>query len=536
MNWVMKHLLLTILSVFVVQQSALANKPNLDRQTFKFWPNNGQLADFDGNKHPEIKFYVQAPGYRILFQKNRLTYMFEKHQYKPTPESEEQLRLGNEQEAKDLSETMTYQRVDLVFEGANPDVSMKGGEESPHHYNFYLPSCPDGLTNVKAHETIVYEDLYPGIDLKFYAHNGQMKYDFIVAPGADPNVIKWRYEGAEATHLNESGELVVSSSLGDLKESKPVVYQTLNRNTKELVASQFTSSNHLFGFKISEYDETNALIIDPTLYWASVMPSNSAESWTGADTDPYDNFFVMGYGNSTTTFPWTDPGGTAYFDNSFNGGTYDISIGKFSNDGELLWMTYYGGSSRENGSDGLATNSLGEVYACFSTTSDDIPLYNPFGGAYYFSNASFLTTSNGFITKFAPDGTRQWATYFGKTNESSSMIFGEEVILSGVDVDGSDRLVVTGNTINDYLPTRNPFGGAYYQQYRTGSSFTSGRVLTTWIFSSLDSIITFQGIGAPIMVTIARNGLVVCTAIPLPITFTYLRHMTPYLELMPPQL
>jgi len=31
------------------------------------------------------------------------------------------------------------------------------------------------------------QSIYPGVDLVYYGNHGQLEYDFVVAPGADPN-------------------------------------------------------------------------------------------------------------------------------------------------------------------------------------------------------------------------------------------------------------------------------------------------------------------------------------------------------------
>ena len=51
-----------------------------------------------------------------------------------------------------------------------------------------------------------YEEVYPGIDLVYYGKEGQLEYDFIVAPGADPNVIALEFDGADKLELDGHGD------------------------------------------------------------------------------------------------------------------------------------------------------------------------------------------------------------------------------------------------------------------------------------------------------------------------------------------
>jgi hypothetical protein len=39
--------------------------------------------------------------------------------------------------------------------------------------------------------------VYPGIDLIYYGNQGQLEYDFLVAPGADPQAITLRFVGTD---------------------------------------------------------------------------------------------------------------------------------------------------------------------------------------------------------------------------------------------------------------------------------------------------------------------------------------------------
>ena len=65
-------------------------------------------------------------------------------------------------------------------------------------------------TDVPNYTTVLYEQVYDGIDLKYYGNGKQMEYDFIVEPGADYSQIKIQYDGAESTSVNDNGEGSIS--------------------------------------------------------------------------------------------------------------------------------------------------------------------------------------------------------------------------------------------------------------------------------------------------------------------------------------
>lgn len=62
-------------------------------------------------------------------------------------------------------------------------------------------------TGLKTYGTLVYADLWPGIDLICSGTVNRLKYTFVVKPGADPQQIKLAYRGATAVQLTEAGEL-----------------------------------------------------------------------------------------------------------------------------------------------------------------------------------------------------------------------------------------------------------------------------------------------------------------------------------------
>ena len=76
--------------------------------------------------------------------------------------------------------------------------------------------------------------IYPGIDLLYYSRNGELEYDFEIAPNADPSRIALRIDGADSAKLNDHGDLVLSLAGKELIERAPSVYQ--RRESGEIVA------------------------------------------------------------------------------------------------------------------------------------------------------------------------------------------------------------------------------------------------------------------------------------------------------------
>jgi hypothetical protein len=75
--------------------------------------------------------------------------------------------------------------------GANSHAVAMGAEELPGEFNYFLGNDPrKWRTNVPTYAQVKYQSVYPGVDLVYYGdQGGQLEYDFVVAPGADPSAI-----------------------------------------------------------------------------------------------------------------------------------------------------------------------------------------------------------------------------------------------------------------------------------------------------------------------------------------------------------
>ncbi|MDC1068762.1 hypothetical protein OAQ99_06360, partial [Candidatus Kapabacteria bacterium] len=102
---------------------------------------------------------------------------------------------------------------------------------------------------------------------------------------------------------------------------------------------------------------------------------------------------------------------------------FSLNIGNYNNKQDLIidpvtrdWGTYYGGTCNNS-------NSKGDMTSFDFDNSDNIVLYGAiYCGEGIATDGSYQSTLNGgrelFISKFSPDGTRLWTTYYGgKSNE-----------------------------------------------------------------------------------------------------------------------
>ena len=73
---------------------------------------------------------------------------------------------------------------------AQEPEAIDGLEPTGGISNYFIGNDPaKWRTNVPNYAKVKYAGVYPGVDLVYYGNQGQLEYDFVVAPGADPKVI-----------------------------------------------------------------------------------------------------------------------------------------------------------------------------------------------------------------------------------------------------------------------------------------------------------------------------------------------------------
>ena len=55
----------------------------------------------------------------------------------------------------------------------------------------------NGKIIVEFIQAVTYQNMYPGIDVRYYTNDGKLKYDIIVHPGADLSPLAMKYDGVE---------------------------------------------------------------------------------------------------------------------------------------------------------------------------------------------------------------------------------------------------------------------------------------------------------------------------------------------------
>ncbi|HRF20453.1 MAG TPA: hypothetical protein PK977_19875, partial [Chitinophagaceae bacterium] len=125
-------------------------------------------------------------------------------------------------------------------------------------------------------QALTLKDVYPNVDVRYYTSNGYLKYDIIVKPGGDVSKIALKYDGVDKLQVKNK-ELLISTSIGELKESSPFTYQAELTGRKEINCKYLLKDNVL-RFDVKDYDPTKTLVIDPVIVFCSFSGSQ-ADNW-----------------------------------------------------------------------------------------------------------------------------------------------------------------------------------------------------------------------------------------------------------------
>lgn len=203
--------------------------------------------------------------------------------------------------------------VRLIPLNANPHPHIAGEDHQAGMINYFLGNEPEKWkTNIPTYGAVLYRDVYPGIDIKFYGTNRQMEYDIIVKPGADYTKIKLAYEGIDGLRVIDEGDIEISLGGSRIIQKRPYIYQEIDGKKVEVegqvvILDQLSDKGEKifpYTFQIGSYDRNYPLIIDPVLLYSTYLGGSGSDSGYAIAVDSYGNAYVTGYtesGNFSTT-------------------------------------------------------------------------------------------------------------------------------------------------------------------------------------------------------------------------------------------
>lgn len=427
-----------------------------------FTKNAGQLIKTNGQLAKEVKFIAGADYPKVYIQNDKLSYVFHK---------------------TDSLADDTIHRIDMVFNKRTKNPRMRALDKMDFYQNFYLPTVADGKRErVESFKKLVSVDVWNNIDLMLSHNNMGLKYYLICKPGFNPADLGWGYEGATSVSVNGLGELVLTSSIGEVIMPKGEAYEVTSSGVRIDKSWQpvFNAIGSEVSLSIGAFNSNNTLVIEidkgviqgtagngddnGNMLWNSHYGSGSESHFNDVVTDNVGDIYIVGE-TKNGDFP-TLLGQTII--HNYSGGT-DVLLLKLSVDVVPKWLTYFGGSVNANGYAGndiakaitlrkyVQDAVLNDIYICGYTNSVDMTIENDNGSFPVDSdnNCSSGICLDGFVAQFDLNGILHWSTYYGKDGDET---------LRDIKVDKLGNIYAVGSRNSNTTPV----------QKSGASNYTSG--------------------------------------------------------------
>jgi hypothetical protein len=309
-------------------------------------------------------------------------------------------------------------RMRLV--GADPAAAATPADELPGKVNYITGAGPaHDRTNIPTYGSVRYAGVYPGVDLVYRGNEGHLEYDFVVAPGADPDVVTLAFEGADSTAIDEQGVLVLHAGGGELRQPAPVVYQEHEGRRQPVTGRWVQARGREVGFRVGSYDRARPLVIDPVLHYSSYLGGTGDDAVNRVALDTAGSVYVAG----VTTSP-DFPGAPAR-----EGGYVAAFVTKLGAGGQVVYSTYLLDTD-DRGATGIAVDAAGNAYVTGQT------------GAWHPSGRF-----DAFVAKLGAAGTVEPPAGYFFTFGGDTLDWGQRIA-----VDAAGQAYVVGVTLGGSFP------------------------------------------------------------------------------------
>ncbi|GAB3387491.1 DUF7948 domain-containing protein [Lysobacter fragariae] len=362
-------------------------------------------------------------------------------------------------------------RMGLVGANAAPRVA---GEDRQQALSQYLRGNDPAKwqRDIAQFGKVRYDEVYPGVDLVYYGSQNRLEYDFIVAPGADPDTIVMKLSGAGSRHLDADGNLVLATPQGEITQNRPVLYQQIEGRRIAVEGRYKLLADNRVAFEVGRYDRGHALVIDPVIDYSGWIDANYFDYAYGVAVDRAGNAYITG-STQSSDFPVT---------NGSHLNSSDIYLAKLNAAGNGLLYSSYIGSSSTDQALAIALDAAGNIYLGGDTRGDaDDTVPFPLVNAYQTQNTGYDVA---WVMKLNPSMSIVYSTLLGGSSFQH---------VQGIAVDASGQAFVVGTTDSTNFPTKN----ARQASNATAGGANSGRDTFVAKFGATGSLLfsTYHGGG-----------------------------------------
>jgi hypothetical protein len=331
-------------------------------------------------------------------------------------------------------------------------MQLQGGASAPHvegltplrgKVNYLLGNDPaKWRTGIPTYGKVHYRDVYPGIDLVYYGNQDKLEFDFVVAPGSQPETIQLLFRGVEEARIDALGDLVLGTGDG-MRLRAPTLYQEFE-GKRQPVSGRYVLGRRIgsdaepvrVSFAVGDYDATRPLVIDPVLDYSSYLGWAGAEAASDIARHKNGDLYITG----RTVLSMPPPLPCIY---PYSCGGQDVFVAKLDPTGATLeYVTFLGGIGDDRPA-AIDVDDSGQVALGGNTDSTDFPKTN---NAF---SIQYRGGGDGFVVRLNADGTLRYGSYLGGSGPDG---------VADIATNG-DYAKVTGNTGSTDFPVKNEFQG-----------------------------------------------------------------------------
>ncbi|HOV92063.1 MAG TPA: SBBP repeat-containing protein [Candidatus Kapabacteria bacterium] len=405
-----------VIFLAIVSANLFAQKIEQPKSQF-FIENKGQWDN-------QVQYLARLGGLNLWVTKSGVVYDY----YKIERDERQILESGEHNPRAGEVKKMWGHIISSKFIGTNEHCTPQVFDQRESYYNYFIGNDTSKWASfVPLYGSVQLSNIYNNIDIRYYYDNSLVRYDWIVRPGADPSKIRIKFEGQDGMRVNEKGDLVLQTSLGEVEHAKILAYQMQN-GIQNIVECKFKDEgNGIVSFELGKYNKNQNLVIDPLLVHSTFLGGTFEDKAMSCKIDNLGYAYITGY-TVSSDFPTTN----GAYDRSYNS-REDIFITKMNQTGSnLIYSTFLGGSDHDFGM-GIAVDGSGGAYITGYTFSTDFPITE-----YAFDKNLTGGNAEAFVTKLNSTGSSLiYSTYLGGKGGD---------VGTGIAVDGYGCAYVVGRT------------------------------------------------------------------------------------------
>lgn len=321
----------------------------------------GYFTENRGQWREDILFTAYTDFGRVAIEKDGIFYeiLIENEESKDLEKTLSDLEnIGSSREEEIRSHVIKYEYHE------SSSIEPEGNIETSHVTNYLKGNDPNKwVRGARNFREVIFEDVWEGVDIKYYFTEMGLKYDIMLEPGTDVKTIQFNIQGHEGIALEDELRIRIEDDV-ELIDGDLFVYYG-DRGRESIGCSLVSRSDGMIGFELSDHDASRPIVIDPLVYSAHIGGGSSDECYDIV-SDAVGNVYITG-GTWSSDFPAT----SGAHDSSY---VSDVFITKLSAGGDsIIASTFVGGGSWDMGY-GIDIDSSTNVYVTGRTNSHDFPV------------------------------------------------------------------------------------------------------------------------------------------------------------------